>query len=74
MIFIAPKLSARQAFVIVSALLSAARGKKKRFLRTMHFLIANHYFRLRCPPARINTNNRVLVATIHFETDHLKLN
>ncbi|KAE8974145.1 hypothetical protein PR003_g27141 [Phytophthora rubi] len=57
MVFIAPKLSAQQAFVIISALLLAARGKQKRFLRTMHFLIASHYFRLRCPPARINTNN-----------------
>ncbi|KAE8904937.1 hypothetical protein PF008_g20943 [Phytophthora fragariae] len=44
MVFIAPKLSAQQALVIISALLSAARGKKKRFLRTMHFLIASHYF------------------------------
>ncbi|KAE9263054.1 hypothetical protein PF008_g32456 [Phytophthora fragariae] len=51
MVFITPKLSAQQALVIISALLSAARGKKKRFLRTMHFLIASHYFRQRCPPA-----------------------
>ncbi|KAG6950233.1 hypothetical protein JG688_00014249 [Phytophthora aleatoria] len=34
-------------------------GNWKRFLRTMHFLIASHCFRLRDPSARINTRNRV---------------
>lgn len=57
MVFIAPKLTAEQALVIISCLLLAARGNRKRFLRTMHFLIASHCFRLRDPPPRINTSN-----------------
>ncbi|KAG3035694.1 hypothetical protein PC128_g1936 [Phytophthora cactorum] len=57
MVFIAPKLSAEQALVIVGSLLLAARGNRKRFLRTMYFLIASNCFRLRDPPPRINTGN-----------------
>ncbi|KAG2804248.1 hypothetical protein PC111_g18333 [Phytophthora cactorum] len=57
MVFIAPKLSAEQALVIVGSLLLAARGNRKRFLRTMYFLITSPCFRLRDPPPRINTGN-----------------
>ncbi|KAE8888936.1 hypothetical protein PF003_g26854 [Phytophthora fragariae] len=57
MVFVAPKLSTKQAIEATAGLLLAARCKRKRFLCVMRFLMSAHCYRLRGPPPRIDTRN-----------------